>query len=73
MYDTIVIKGVEYVAFSVEKYTEGGRYSKKELGELLKEKGIKYNYSHAYSPYVGQFGIFIEKSKEKEVEELLWG
>jgi len=67
----VEIKGTIYQLFSVEKHAEGG-WSKRELCELLKEHGIKYNTINAYSPYVGQWGIYIESKYVDEVSDFLW-
>ena len=71
--DTIIIKGVEYVSFSIERADMGGRMSKKESLQELKTRGIKYNLSRAYTPFVGHWAVLIEKSREKEAEELFFG
>lgn len=61
-----------YVLFSVAKFAEGG-WAKKDLANTLKEHGISSTFRGAYSPYVGQFGIYIEAKYEDEVSEFLWG
>lgn len=73
MGNEIVLKGVTYELFSVEKRTEGGRYSFAEIKEWAKENGIKINKSHAYSPCIGQYGLYVEKKFSKKMEEHLWG
>ena len=73
MYNTIEIKGVVYELYSIEKKSEGGRHSYADIVEWLKTEGIKFNKSRAYSPYVGQYGLFIEKKYTKKVEKFLWG
>ena len=69
---THLIGKTEYELFSIEKASEGGRFTQKELKGILKELGIKFNLRNAYSPYVGQYGIYIEKTFEDVVENLLW-
>jgi hypothetical protein len=38
---------------------------------LLKEAGIK-SRKDAYSPYVGHYGLWVEASKQKEAEKILF-
>ena len=66
------VNGVTMQLFSVEKSSEGG-WSKKELTDLLKENGIKYNTTQAHSPYVGQWGIYVESKYADVVSDFLWG
>lgn len=69
---TTTIRGIKMVSFSVEKATEGG-IGKRALAEWLKEQGIEYSFHNAYTPYVGQFAIWIEQKHEDKVSEYLWG
>jgi hypothetical protein len=73
MYSTIEIKGVVYELYSIERKDMGGRHSFEDIKEWLNEQGIKWNKSRAYSPFVGQYGLFIEKKHTKKVEKFLWG
>ena len=60
-----------YASFSCLKYAEGGM-SKKDAIALLKEHGIKVTAKDAYSPYVGQYGLWVEASKQDEASKLLF-
>ena len=71
MYGTKVIKGVEYVSFSVEMAQFGGM-SKADAKELLKEAGIKFSFSDAYTPFVGHWAVWIEKSRSDDAEKILF-
>jgi hypothetical protein len=66
------IKGIEYAPFTVERKDMGGYFSKKEVIEWLKENKIKYNLSQAYTPYVGHWGILIEKKYEKRFSDFVF-
>lgn len=68
----VKIRGVLMVGFSVEKGSEGG-ISKDYLTSWLKDNNIDYSFSGAYIPYVGQYAIWIEKSKQDKVSKFLWG
>jgi hypothetical protein len=58
--------------YSIEKSTEGGRYTKKEVKAHCKSVGMKVRES--YSPYVGQYGLDITGTKEQHesLENWLW-
>jgi len=72
MSNIITIKGVEYVLFSCERKDMGGRYSKKEAIELLKENGIKTSATGAYTMYVGHYGLYVEAKFEDKASDLLY-
>jgi hypothetical protein len=69
-YAHITVKGIRYTLFSCEKASEGGM-SKETAIYLLKEAGIK-SRRDAYSPYVGQYGLWVETGKEKKAEDILF-
>jgi hypothetical protein len=61
----------EYVGFSLLKKSEGGM-SQKDVIAMLKEKGIKAK-GGAYSPYVGHYGLWVEKQFADKAAKLLFG
>ena len=69
----ILISGVWYDGFSIEKKTFGGRYSQKEIKDELKKRGIKYNTSKAYTIYQGHWAIFVEQVYSDMVDDWLFG
>jgi hypothetical protein len=71
MDDIVIINGVEYVAFSIYKASEGG-ISQKSAIELLKENGIKAK-TGCYSPFVGQYSLWVEAAHCAAAEKLLFG
>ena len=73
MLDSHKIGNTEYVLFSIERADMGGRMNKKDTLALLKENNIKYSLKDAFSVYVGQWGVWIEKDKERIASDLLFG
>jgi hypothetical protein len=68
----IRVNHVFYAPYSCLKATEGGM-SKETAVYLLKEAGIKVRTKDAYSPYVGHYGLWVEASKQKEADKILFG
>jgi len=64
-------KEIEWVDFSLLKFSEGGM-SKKDALDILKSKGVICNGS-GYSPYVGHYGIRVAKQHENKASKILWG
>jgi len=71
-YGNIRVKGVIYAPYSCLKATEGGM-SKDTAVYLLKEAGIKVRTKDAYTPYVGHYALWVEASKQKEADKILFG
>ena len=69
-YAHIRVKGIEYTLFSCYKASEGGM-SKDTAVYLLKEAGIK-SRKDAYSPYVEMYGLWVEASKVRQAEKILF-
>lgn len=69
--DTHRIGKTEYVGFSVESSLYGG-YTKKNTIAELKRHGIKVSTTNAYTPYVGQWAMWVEAKYESEVSDWLW-
>lgn len=72
MEQTKVIKGILCVLFSIEKKNEGGDYTRQEAMDLLRENGIYSSSMGAQSPFVGQYGLWVEKEKSNQAEDLLF-
>jgi len=64
-------KQIQWVEFSLLKASEGG-FSKKDALSMLREAGIKCN-GNGYSPYVGHYGIRVEKKDEDKASKIFWG
>lgn len=62
-----------YVLFSMEKPSEGGRWSKKEARKVLAENGIKTSTTDAHTIYVGQYGLWVEAKFQEKASKLLFG
>jgi hypothetical protein len=69
--NTFEFGGTSYIVFSILKASEGG-ISQKDAIELLKENGIKARRG-AHSPFVGQYGLFVEEEFEDKASGLLFG
>jgi len=60
--------------YSIEKTTEGGKYTQKEALEIAKAEGAK-RAVRDYSPYVGQYGILVEARDKvhERLEDIYYG
>lgn len=74
MSDTITIRGVKYIQYSIEMAQFGGIAKRDAIG-LLKAEGIKVstNRDHCYTPYVGHYALLVEASREKDADRILFG
>ena len=74
MNDKITIKGIQYLVYSCERAEYGG-ISKRDAIETLRAEGIKVstNRNYCYTPYVGQYALLVEASREKDADRILFG
>jgi hypothetical protein len=70
--DYKIIKGVKMTGFSIERADMGGYWNKKEVVAWLKKNNIKYNFSQAYTPYVGHWAIFVELEHEQKFSDFVF-
>jgi hypothetical protein len=59
-----------YLVASIDKPSEGGSFSQKEVVAVAKRLGLECRCSSDASPYVGKFGIEVKTENKREVAKL---
>jgi hypothetical protein len=59
-----------YPVASIDKLSEGGSFSQKEVVAIAKRMGLECRCSSEASPYVGKFGIEVKTEDDKKIAKL---
>lgn len=60
-----------YAVASIDKPSEGGGFSQREVVNTAKRHGLECRCSTDASPYVGQFGIELKTEDRRKIRRLL--
>lgn len=60
-----------YLLASLDKVSEGGSQSQKDVKHTAKQMGIECLVGSDCSPYVGQFGVMVKTEDDRKIKRFL--
>ena len=60
-----------YLVASLDKVSEGGSLSQKEVKAIAKSHGLECQVGADWSPYVGKFGVALKTENKAEIHKFL--